>query len=149
MKKQSLFIQLKELLQEKGITPLTDHETDIYLDCEFSLAERDDLRVRYEAAVYFDDRSNTVIFWDCVLLRDTGNYRRYYSHKPYKYCYVKTGRTEETEEESRAADFFNLAEIPVLIRRASKTNGWKFRTVFNRGKSFYPPLVFPEQRTRF
>jgi hypothetical protein len=148
VKKRSLFIQLNELLQEKRITPLTDHETDIYLDCDFALAERDNLRVHYEASVYFDDRRNTVFFWDCVLLGDTGNDHSCYSHKPYRYCYVKAGRTEKAEDGSQAADVFHLAEIPVLIRKASKVNGWKFRTVFNRKKSFYPALVLPGQRTR-
>jgi hypothetical protein len=141
VKKQSLFVQFKELLQQKGITPLTDRETDIYLKCDFSSAKRGDIKVHYEASVYFDDSCNTVFYWDCVLLEDDGNYPDPYSRRPYRYCYVKTDRADGAADGNRATKVFHLADIPILIKRMSKKNGWKFKTVFNRNESFYPTLV--------
>ncbi|MGI6578410.1 MAG: hypothetical protein ACOX1Q_10470 [Eubacteriales bacterium] len=145
MEKHCLIVQLKELLQNKGITPLTDRETDIYMMCDFSIVESDDLRIHYEASVYLDDQSNIVFFWDCVLKSESGKFPHSQSRRPYKYCCVKN---EKVVEGIQTTDIFHLAEIPVMIKKTIKSHGWKFKKVFNRNDSLYPTLVFSSHYTK-
>jgi len=145
VEKHDLLISLKEMLKQKGITPLTDHETDIYVKCDFSLPKRDDTKVHYEASVYFDDNRNTVIYWDCVMKEGIGTLSDSRSNRPYRYCNV---RAEKGIVASPKCDVFHLAEIPLLMKRTCKASGWKFKRVFNRKDSLYPTLVISADQNK-
>ncbi|MGI6577328.1 MAG: hypothetical protein ACOX1Q_04685 [Eubacteriales bacterium] len=139
MEKHCLIVQLKELLQNKGITPLTDRETDIYMMCDFSIVESDDLRIHYEASVYLDDQSNIVFFWDCVLKSESGKFPHSQSRRPYKYCCVKN---EKVVEGIQTTDIFHLAEIPGYDKENDQKSWMEVQEGFQQKRFTLPNLGF-------
>ena len=137
MSKIALILQVNDYLRRRGLSPLKNLETDLYLKCFYNRAEhgRNEGKVQYEALIRFDVKVRTVFFWDNVSLIESGQTSLSSSGRYHRYCLV-TNQTNDLKQSIPTE--FNLAEIPEFIRMAAKNNGWKFKAVFNRGMHSTP-----------
>lgn len=141
--KKDLIIQIANQLSKLGISADMGKGTDIsisaeFLDASWSTGKKN---INYEGAIYLDETSQTIYMWE-----KTSESKQGISFGGEASSSFQMGRTLFRKVKSiqygpdgQAYEYtLDLGAIPKTVKEVAKENNWKFKTVLNREKAFYP-----------